>query len=136
MQIYVDGGLRSLSTPYGAELMGDPQLSEHAENVFILNSVGAVPAAREMTLVPPSQRLNYVFFTEGGWDSDHQVALADQKLESRLKNAVDCYTEAIGHWGVAGVLVPVDHPATYFKDFSPPGLTRSALITLSELGIV
>jgi hypothetical protein len=116
--------------------MGDPLLHDHAAKIFVLNSVGAVPAAREKELVPPSQRLNFVFFNEGGWDNDYQVALSDQKLESRLKNAVDCYTQAIGHWGVAGVLVPVDHPASYFKDFSPPGLTRSALITLGELGIV
>src|SRR5260370_35460158 len=109
MQIYVDGGLRSLSTPYGAELMGDPQLSEHAENVFILNSVGAVPAAREMTLVPPSQRLNYVFFSAGGWDTDHQVALADQKLESRLKNAGHCFTQAIGHGGRAAAVARGAH---------------------------
>jgi len=134
--IYLDGGLRSLSTPYGGELMTDSALADHAAGVFILNSVGAVPVGREMELVPPSQRLNYIFFNDGGWDNDYQVALADQKLEGRLKNACDCYTQAIGHWGVAGVLVPVDHPATYFKDFSPPGLTRSALVTLGELGIV
>jgi hypothetical protein len=134
--MYVDGGLRSLSTQYGAQLMGDPRLGQHAAKVFILNSVGAVPAPREPTLVPPSQRLNYTFFNERGWDNDYQVAVVDQKLESRLKNAVDCYTQAIGHWGVAGVLVPIDHPATYFKDFSPPGLTRSALMTMGELGIV
>jgi hypothetical protein len=136
LQIYVNGGLRSLSTPYGTELMTDPQLQKNLARVFTLNSVGAVPVAREMELVPKSQRLSFVFFNDLGMENDYQVALADQKLEWRLKNAVDCYTQAIGHWGVAGVLIPVDHPATYFKDFSPPGLTRSALITLGELGIV
>ncbi len=133
---YIKGGLYSLTTEYGQSLMSDPQLRENMKNVVVLNSTGAVPMPRELELVPKSQRLGYQFFRALGLDNDYQVAVEHQKVGNYLPNAVDLPPEAVGHWGVAGVVVPRDHGPEYFRDFSPSGLTRSALATYAELGIV
>ncbi len=136
LHTYIEGGLRSLTTDYANSLMSDPQLQKNLSGVMIINSIGAVPQSREQSLVPKSQRLGFAFFNEMGLESDYQVAVPNQKLEGKLPNAVDLPTEAIGHWGVAGVIVPGDHPATYFQDFSPPGLTKAALVTFHEMGVI
>ncbi len=133
---YIKGGLYSLTSEYCDSLMTDPRLKANLKDVLVLNSTGAVPVDRRKDLVPPSQRLGFQFFETLGLDSDYQVALEHQRLGQYLPNAVDLPPEAIGHWGVAGVIVPVDHGVEFFKDFSPTGLTRSALTTYSQLGIL
>jgi hypothetical protein len=134
--LYLGGRLESLTTKYCHDLMSDPQLAKNLSGVMIINSVGSVPQAREQALVPKSQRLGYEFFNQLGMDSDYQVSVQNQKLEGKLENAVDLPAEAVGHWGVAGVTVPVDAGPEYFKDFSPGGLTRAALTTYAALGLI
>ncbi len=135
-EAYINGGLRSLTTSYASELLGDARLRENLARIPILNSIGAIPPAREKSLVPRSQRVGYAFFRQLGLASDYQVAVQNQSLERVLPTAIDLPTEAIGHWGVAGIVVPVDHPTSYFCDFSPSHLTRAALTAWTALGVV
>ncbi len=133
---YVDGGLRSLTTDYGGQLMTDPKLQENVKNVAILNSVGSIPQEREQELVPNSQKLLYNFFHELGQDNDYEVSLQNQKLEAVVPHAVDLPPDAVGHWGVTGVIVPVDHGPEYFKNWKPSGMTEAVLTTFSNMGVI
>ena len=139
-QVYVRGGLRSLTTQYGKQLLSDPQLAEHLSRVPVLNSIGEVPAARMMPVTlsgaVPCQRLGYRFFQQLGLASDYQVSSQSQALGRYLPTAVDLPPEAIGHWGVAGMVVNHDHPASFFKDFKPEGLTQAALTTFAAMGVL
>lgn len=133
---YLRGGLQSLTTEYCDKLLQNPKLRENLQSVLLLNGTGAVPEERWKDLVPPSQRLNYRFFRALGVPSDFQVSLASQQLEKRLPTAVDLPPQSIGHWGVAGVEVPRDHPASFFKDFNPQGFARASMTTFAELGML
>ncbi len=133
---YVDGGLKSLTTDYGGQLMNDPKLQQNVKNVAILNSVGSIPQEREQELVPNSQKLLYNFFHELGQDNDYEVSLKNQKLEEVVPHAVDLPPDAIGHWGVTGVIVPVDHGPDYFKNWKPSGMTSAVLTTFSNMGVI
>ncbi len=133
---YLDGGLKSLTTDYAKSLTSDPQLKENLAGIPILNSVGSVPRERLDSLVPDSQKLNMAFFKQLGLESDYQVSVPNEQLEPRLPTAVDLPTEAVGHWGVAGLVVGDDHPKALFKDFSPDGLVRSVLTTFGAMGVI
>lgn len=133
---YLSGGMKSLTTGYATQLTSDPRLHQNLEGIPVLNSVGSVPEDRVDELVPKSQRLNVAFFKQLGLESDFQVSVDNQRLEPRLATAVDLPTEAVGHWGVAGLEIKKDHPASYFKDFDPPGLTHSAVTAFAALGIL
>lgn len=135
-QKYVDGGLKSLTTDYGGQLMNDPNLQKNVKNVAILNSVGSIPQEREKELVPNSQKLLFNFFHELGQDNDYEVSLNNQKLEAVIPHAVDLPPDAIGHWGVTGVTVPYDHGPEYFKNWKPGGMTDSVLTTFQNMGVI
>ncbi|MGQ0507711.1 MAG: hypothetical protein ACT4TC_20605 [Myxococcaceae bacterium] len=129
-------GLESLSSAYGEALMRDPKTAKRTEGIPILNTVGEVPPEREQELISPLNAFNYQLFQELGLPSDSQVSVDQQRLGDVLPNAIDIQPEAVGHWGAAGLLVPGDHDESYFKHFSPTGLTRSVMSTFQSMGVL
>jgi LysM repeat protein len=135
MQRYIDGGLGSLTTRYGQDLLSSPLLEQHLQGIPVLNLPGAVPPQREKELLPPSLRLFYDAFRQLGLDNDGQVALADEQAISQLPTGMNLPPDVAGHWGEVGSLAADASPEN-FAAFSPAGWMRALLTEDRALGLL
>ncbi len=136
------GSLESLTTWRGKELMSNLRLARLMKQIPVTNTVGVVPATRPElvpTLDPLDQRPGWRFMLERGLANDYQVPEQYQRLNPVLKGAVDMPTQAIGHWGVTGVLMTagkkVIHAAAHYPQYSPELHTFNMLQQLRRMGL-
>ena len=133
------GGLESLTTYRGRELMGSKDLARNLRHVPVLNTVGVVPVSRPdlvPTYGPLDQTPGWRFMQESlGLANDYQVPEKLQRLEPVLPGAVDLPTQAVGHWGITGIPMGKAHNAAHHRDFSPELHTYSMLEMVRRMGL-
>lgn len=132
------GSLEGLTTYRGREVMENPTLQKVVAKMPILNSVGVVPEARgDMVPVnqPLDQRPGWRLMLKLGLANDYQVPEKLQRLKPAIPHAVDLPTQAIGHWGITGVLINKIHGEANYRDFSPELHSYAMLQQVLRMGL-
>lgn len=135
------GGLESLTTYRGKEVMENPRVRAEMRHVPVFNTVGVVPRSRPdlvPTVEPLDQRPGWRYMLDKKLANDYQVPEQHQRLAPVLKGAVDLPTQAIGHWGIAGVNInagKVVHDEGNYRNFSPEAHTLTMLRMVQRMGL-